>query len=86
LTFSLKTDFHIRPLILQRPNKVIGTPISAPVHEVRHVLQEISDAIEVLLLPPIFREYAATTFLLLAVVIGPKPLYLNGSESIRDRE
>ncbi|MFW6751943.1 hypothetical protein ACKUG4_14815 [Pseudomonas glycinae] len=43
---SLKPDFHIRPLILQRPGKIIGTAAGAPVHQYRRALQEISDESE----------------------------------------
>ncbi|TNB91367.1 hypothetical protein FHG55_26470 [Pseudomonas jessenii] len=43
---SLQTDFHIRPLILQRPEEVIGKVIGAPVHHCHRALQEKSDGFE----------------------------------------
>ncbi|ANI55511.1 hypothetical protein PDR5_37810 [Pseudomonas sp. DR 5-09] len=43
---SLKPDFHIRPLILQRPDEVIGIRLKLPVHQRRRDLKEISDGIE----------------------------------------
>jgi hypothetical protein len=79
-------DFHIRPLILQRLEKVIGMLATAPVHGVLCVLQEMSDAIAVLCPSSFSWAYTATNFLLMTVVMRPKPLYLNGIGSIRSRE
>ncbi|QBR31387.1 MULTISPECIES: hypothetical protein [Pseudomonas] len=43
---SLQTDFHIRPLILQRPEEVIGVRPKPPAHQRRRALKEISEEFE----------------------------------------
>jgi hypothetical protein len=68
---------------LQRLEKVIGMLAAAPVHEVLCVLQEISDAIEGLCPSSFSWAYTATNFLLMTVVMRPKPLYLMGFQSRR---
>lgn len=46
MRFQDSPDFHIRPLILQRPEEVIGVRLKPPVHQRRRVLKETSDGFE----------------------------------------
>ena len=72
---SKRTDFHVRPLILQRPKKRIDASSPAPVHRRRRALQEISEAVGGLCLRAFLRLSRYKYPLLMAVVVRGKPMY-----------